>query len=161
MALILPQLSPATTTSPTFNVPFCTKSVAIGPVVFSNLASTTVPMHFPLGFALINMLSATNKIVSSRSSRPCFVLAETGTTKVSPSHSSGCKPISANCRLTRSGLASDLSILLSATIIGTFAALAWLAASRVCGCTPSSAATTNTTISAPCAPRARIDVNAA
>ena len=62
---------------------------------------------------------------------------------------------------TRSGLASGLSILLMATIIGTFAALAWLIASTVCGMTPSSAATTSTTMSVTLAPRARIAVNAA
>ena len=59
------------------------------------------------------------------------------------------------------GLASGLSILLIATIIGTFAALAWLIASIVCGITPSSAATTSTTMSVTLAPRARIAVNAA
>ena len=62
---------------------------------------------------------------------------------------------------TRSGLASGLSILLIATIIGTFAALAWLIASIVCGMTPSSAATTRITMSVTLAPRARIAVNAA
>jgi hypothetical protein len=40
-----------------------------------------------------------------------------------------------------------LSILLIATITGTSAALAWLIASIVCGITPSSAATTSTTMS--------------
>ena len=48
-----------------------------------------------------------------------------------------------------------------ATIIGTFAALAWLIASTVCGITPSSAATTSTTMSVTLAPRARIAVKAA
>ncbi len=61
---------------------------------------------------------------------------------------------------TRSGFASGLSILLSATTIGTFAALAWWIASVVCGITPSSAATTSTTMSVSLAPRARIAVNA-
>ena len=59
------------------------------------------------------------------------------------------------------GLADGLSILLIATIIGTFAALAWLIASTVCGITASSAATTSTTMSVTFAPRARIEVNAA
>ena len=48
-----------------------------------------------------------------------------------------------------------------AMIIGTFAALAWLIASTVCGMTPSSAATTRITISVTLAPRARIAVKAA
>ncbi len=45
-------------------------------------------------------------------------------------------------------------------MIGTFAALAWLIASRVWGMTPSSAATTTTAMSVTFAPRARIAVNA-
>jgi hypothetical protein len=60
-----------------------------------------------------------------------------------------------------SGLASGLSILLTATISGTLAARACWIASMVCGITPSSAATTSTTMSVDCAPRARIEVNAA
>ena len=62
---------------------------------------------------------------------------------------------------TLCGLASGLSILLIATIIGTLAALAWLIASTVCGMTLSSAATTSTTMSVTLAPRARIAVKAA
>ena len=46
-------------------------------------------------------------------------------------------------------------------MIGTSAARAWLIASIVCGITPSSAATTSTTMSVASAPRARIWVNAA
>ena len=45
--------------------------------------------------------------------------------------------------------------------MGTFAAFAWVLASTVCGITPSSAATTSTTMSVARAPRARIAVNAA
>ncbi len=47
-----------------------------------------------------------------------------------------------------------------ATMIGTLATLACWIASTVCGMTPSSAATTSTTRSVTCAPRARIAVNA-
>ena len=47
-----------------------------------------------------------------------------------------------------------------ATIIGTPAFLAWLIASMVCGMTWSSAATTSTTMSVTCAPRARMAVKA-
>jgi ABC-type antimicrobial peptide transport system ATPase subunit len=57
-------------------------------------------------------------------------------------------------------LASGLSILLIATMIGTLAAFAWSIASLVCGMTPSSAATTRMTMSVTRAPRARISVNA-
>ena len=63
--------------------------------------------------------------------------------------------------MTRCGLASGLSILLMATMIGALAALAWRIASIVCGMTPSSAATTRTTMSVTLAPRARIAVKAA
>ena len=52
------------------------------------------------------------------------------------------------------------SILLSAMTIGTPAALAWAIASWVWGITPSSAATTRTTMSVTFAPRARMAVNA-
>ncbi|MCY1556001.1 hypothetical protein D9M68_927080 [compost metagenome] len=61
---------------------------------------------------------------------------------------------------TRVGLASGLSILLMATMIGTPAALACLMDSIVCGITPSSAATTSTAMSVAWAPRARMAVNA-
>ncbi len=61
--------------------------------------------------------------------------------------------------------ASDLlqkviDILLTATIIGTSAAFAWLIASIVCGIIPSSAATTKMAISVAFAPLALISVNA-
>src|SRR5678816_3237139 len=66
------------------------------------------------------------------------------------------RPWSASCWRTRSGWASGRSILLTATIIVTFASLAWVNASTVCGITPSLAATTSTTMSVACAPRARL-----
>jgi hypothetical protein len=79
---------------------------------------------------------------------------------VDPPHASGTSPSSASSRLTVSGFAPGLSILFTATTIGTLAALAWLIASFVCGITPSSAATTRTTTSVTFAPRERIIVNA-
>ena len=91
---------------------------------------------------------------------PMRVFAETGTQMVSPPHSSETSSCSVNCCLTRSGFASSRSILLIATTMGTFAALAWLIASTVCGMMPSSAATTRMTMSVTCAPRARMEVNA-
>ena len=63
--------------------------------------------------------------------------------------------------LMRSGSAPSKSILLMATMMGTEAAWACCTASMVCGITPSSAATTSTTMSVDAAPRARIAVNAA
>ena len=87
-------------------------------------------------------------------------LADTLTNIVSPPYSSATSPYSVSCWRTLSGLASGLSTLLTATTIGTSAALAWLSASIVCGMTPSSAATTRTTMSVTWAPRARMAVNA-
>ena len=57
-------------------------------------------------------------------------------------------------------LALGKSILLIATTIGTPAFLACEIASIVCGMMASSAATTSTTMSVTCAPRARMAVNA-
>ena len=59
-----------------------------------------------------------------------------------------------------SGSAFSRSILVTATTIGTSAALAWLIASIVWGITPSSAATTRIAMSVASAPRARMAVNA-
>ena len=91
---------------------------------------------------------------------PMSFLAETSTNGVSPPHSSGMTPRSESSLRTRSGLAPSLSILLTATMIGTPAAFAWSRASTVCGMTESSAATTRMTMSVMSAPRARMAVNA-
>ncbi len=91
---------------------------------------------------------------------PSLVFAETGTMMVSPPHSSGARPWFPSACFTCSGFPSRLSILLIATMIGTSAARAWLMASTVCGMTPSSAATTSTTMSVTLAPRARMAVKA-
>ena len=112
------------------------------------------------GLALSSSTSESSTIDSSRSSRFCFVLAETSTNIVSPPHSSGCRPRFVISVRTRSGCAPSLSILLTATMIGTPAAFAWSIASRVWGITPSSAATTMTAMSVTWAPRARMAVNA-
>ena len=91
---------------------------------------------------------------------PICSLADTLTKMVSPPQSSAASPFSASSRLIRSGSASGLSILFTATIIGTPAALAWSMASMVWGMTPSSAATTRITMSVTWAPRERIAVKA-
>ena len=120
----------------------------------------TTPEASVLGLALSSSTSASSTIDSSRSSRFVFALAETSTNIVSPPHSSGWSPSVVISVRTRSGCAPSLSILLTATSIGTSAALAWSTASRVCGFTPSSAATTITAMSVTWAPRARMAVNA-
>ncbi len=99
-------------------------------------------------------------MVSSSSSMLRFFFADTSTNIFCPPHSSGIIECSVSSCLTLSGLAPGLSILLTATTIGTSAAFAWFIASIVCGITPSSAATTRTTTSVILAPLARIAVNA-
>ena len=89
---------------------------------------------------------------------PC--LAEMSTNMVSPPYSSATSPYSVSCCRILSGFAPSLSILFTATTIGTSAAWAWLIASTVCGMTPSSAATTRIARSVAFAPRARMAVKA-
>src|SRR6516225_1819891 len=72
----------------------------------------------------------------------------------SPPHSSEMTSCFESSVRTRSGSASLLSILFTATTIGTPAARACWMASIVCGMTPSSAATTSTTTSVALAARA-------
>ena len=91
---------------------------------------------------------------------PSPVLAEMGQMMVSPPHSSGTSSYLVSCSLMRSGLASGLSILLMATMMGILAALAWLMDSTVWGMMPSSAATTRMATSVIMAPRARMAVKA-
>ena len=126
----------------------------------SRLASIITPVagHFSTAFS--SCISATSKMYSKSSSIPVFCSADTGTQIVSPPHFSGIRPCSVICCRTLSGSASGLSILFTATIIGTFADLAWFIASIVWGITPSSAATTSIAISVDCAPRALIWVKA-
>ena len=142
-----PNVSPTTMMSPTLSVPVWTSAVATGPRPLSSLASTIVPIASRFGLALSSWRSATSRIISISSSSPIRVLAETGTSGTSPPYSSTTMPASVSSVLTRSGFASGLSILLSAMMIGTLAALAWLIASSVWGMTPSSAATTTTAMS--------------
>ena len=155
-----PQWAPATRASPTWSVPRWTRMVTTGPRPGSSLDSTTTPEASAFGLALSSSSSATTWIVSSRSSRPCLVLAETSTYSVSPPHSAGCRSRCVISVRTRVGSAPSLSTLLTATTIGTSAARAWSIASSVWGLGPSSAATTITAMSVTPAPRARIAVNA-
>ena len=113
-----------------------------------------------LALAFSSCRSATSRIISRSCSRFCRFFADTLTKTVVPPHSSGMSPRSESCCFTRSGWASGLSILLTATMMGTPAAFAWSMASRVWGMTPSSAATTRMTTSVTLAPRARIRVKA-
>ena len=160
MARTLPYTLPTTKLSPAFSVPFCTSTVATGPRPRSSFASSTTPVAARSGVAFNSPRSATRQIISISRFRLVFFFAETSTNTVLPPHSSGTSPRSASCFFTRSGKASGLSILFTATMMGTSAACAWSMASTVCGITPSSAATTSTTISVAFAPRDRMRVNA-
>ena len=159
-AFTLPWTSPATITSPIFNVPSWTRISAIGPILGSSLDSKTTPLALFLVFPFNSRISAVISIVSNSPSRFIFFFAETSTNSTSPPHSEDTIPCSISSCLTFIGFASGLSILFTATIIGTFATLAWDIASTVCGITPSSAATTSIAISVTCAPLALISVNA-
>ena len=84
----------------------------------------TVPIALRFGLALRSSSSVTSRIISSSVSRPVFFLADTSTNTVWPPQSSGIRPSSVSWRLTVSGFAPGLSILFTATMIFTFAALA-------------------------------------
>ena len=155
-----PHSAPATTMSPWRNVPFWTSTVATGPRPRSRRLSITEPSALRSGFAWRSRISDWRRIASSSLSSPVFLSAETSTSWVSPPISSTTTSWLSSSVRTRFGFASGLSILLIATMIGAWAAFAWRIASMVCGITPSSAATTSTTISVTLAPRARIAVNA-
>ena len=146
--------------SPTWSVPFWTRTVATAPRPLSSCASMTRPLALRFGFAFSSITSAVRRIISRRLSIPSLVCAETGQKIVLPPQSSGISSYSESSCFTFSMFALGLSILLTATMISTPAAFAWLIASMVCGITPSSAATTRIAISVEFAPRIRIAVNA-
>ena len=123
-ARTLPTIVPAMKVSPTCSVPSCTRIVATGPRPRSIFDSSTVPDALRFGFAFSSPMSVTSRIISSSRSRFCFFFAETSTMTVVPPHASGTRPSSASSRLTLSGFVPALSILLTATMIGTFAARA-------------------------------------
>ena len=151
-ALTRPHAAPATIGSPTRNVPLCTMIVATGPRPMSRFDSSTTPLASTSVSAPSSSTSARTTSCSKSSSMPKFCRAEISTVMVSPPQASGTSPCSESCCSTRLGSASALSILLIAVTIGTLAALAWLIASTVWGITPSSAATTSTTMSVTLAP---------
>ena len=160
MARILPNTEPANSMSPLRKVPDWTNKVATAPRPLSKRASTMMPFAGASTGAFNSNTSASNNTASSKPSMLRPFLAEMSTNWVSPPQESGFTPWMLNSWRIFSGLAASLSILFTATTIGTPAALAWLIASMVCGITPSSAATTNTTMSVALAPRARMAVNA-
>ena len=153
--------SPTRIISPFLRVPFWTRIVATAPFPTSVVESNTTPKAGPLWWALSSRTSASKDTASSNSFIPSPLRAEIGKNCVCPPQSSGMSSLFESSVLTFSISASSLSILLTATTIGTPAALAWLIASSVCGCKPSSAATTKITISVEFAPLALTSEKAA
>ena len=161
IARTLPTTVPAMNVSPTLSVPSCTRIVATGPRPLSSLASSTVPDALRLGLALSSLHLGDEQDHLEQRIEVLLLLGRDfdHDGRRRPTLRAPGRGRRARC-LTRSALASGLSILLMATMIGTPAALAWSIASRVCGMTPSSAATTRMTMSVTLAPRARMIVNA-
>ncbi len=124
IARILPKVLPTMNESPDFKVPFCTSTDATAPRPRSSLASTTVPTADRPGVAFRLATSAVRVMFSSSRSRFMRFFADTSTKIVSPPQTSGTTPRSPSCFITRAASASGLSILLTATMIGTFAAFA-------------------------------------
>jgi len=146
--------------SPTCSVPVRTRMVATAPLPGSSVASSTVPWARRAGLAFKSSSSAWSRIWSSSSSTLVPFLAEIAVDSTVPPNSSSTTPWASRSCLTFCGFAEGRSILLIATTSGTPAFLACEIASIVCGMMASSAATTRTTMSVTCAPRARIAVNA-
>ncbi len=118
------------------------------------------PVARRFGFALRSRISACSRIWSSSAWTFVPFLAEISECSAWPPNSSSTTPCCSSSCFTFIGFAVGRSILLIATMIGTPAFLACEIASMVCGMTESSAATTSTTMSVTCAPRARMAVNA-
>ena len=160
-AFTFPHSEPDTNMSPIFRVPFCTRIVATEPLPFSSFVSITTPLAILLGFAFKFNKSACKCMASSNLSKLIFFNAEISTSSTSPLNFSTIIPWFKSSFLTLSGSADGRSILLIATIIGTFADLACAIDSTVWGLIPSSAATTRIIISVVFEPRARIFEKAA
>ena len=72
IALTLPKEEPIEIESPMCKVPFCTRTVATGPLPLSRLASITIPLASLLGFALYSATSAVRSTISRSCSIPSF-----------------------------------------------------------------------------------------
>ena len=121
---------PQTRASPTASVPRCTSTVATGPRPLSRCASITVPRAWPVGIAL-QLLEVGDQQERLEEGVEVHLRAwrRRRRTRPSPPHSDGTTPCSTIWVRTRFGSASSLSILLTATTIGTSAAFAWSSAS--------------------------------
>ena len=119
-----PFSAPTTKISPCLKVPRCTSKVATEPLPRSTFDSTTMPSALRSGLAFNSSSSACNIIASSSLSRPAPVTADTSTHSTSPPKSSVMISCCNRSLRTFCGLASGLSHLFTATIVGHPAALA-------------------------------------
>ena len=124
MARTRPYCRPANTMSPCLSVPCWINSEATAPRPLSSRDSITMPDAGTSDGAVSSSNSDWSSRDSNNSSTPCPVCAETGMNCVSPPQSSGMTSLAASSFFTRSGSAPSLSILLTATTIGTSAARA-------------------------------------
>mmetsp|Transcript_27797 Transcript_27797/g.90959 ORF Transcript_27797/g.90959 Transcript_27797/m.90959 type:complete len:371 (+) Transcript_27797:473-1585(+) len=160
-ARTLPNVVPTAMASPTLSSPLWRRTLASTPCPRSTRASTTVPTPAPSCWTARSSISASRRSASSSSRKPCPFTAATSTHCTVPPTSSSSTPSATSACRTRCGCAVGRSHLVTAITTGTCAARACASASRVCGMTPSSAATTTTATSVTAAPRARIALNAA
>lgn len=156
----LPYVLWTTTISPIFNVPVMIMSEVSIPCFADFFASITTPTAFLLALYFSSNTSACSVIISNKSFIPWPVTADTPIIGVSPPRSSGMISYFHKSAFICSILsAPGLSIFVIATIMGTPDSLAWFMDSMVCGISPSSAATTMTTMSVSFAPLALMVVN--
>ena len=101
------------------------------PKALSARVSITVPIAYLFGLALSSLTSAIASTVSSKESIPKPVTALILTNGIFPPQASGVKLSSAISCIILSGFALGLSILLTATTIGTPALIACSTASLV------------------------------
>ncbi len=120
-----PKASPATTESPTRRVPRWTRTVATGPRPRSRRPSIATPWaSTSVGARMSSAASAVRMTASSNPSMLVRLRADTSTNMASPPYSSATNPYSVSCPRTFCGSAPSLSILLTATTMGTSAAWA-------------------------------------
>mmetsp|Transcript_21830 Transcript_21830/g.53925 ORF Transcript_21830/g.53925 Transcript_21830/m.53925 type:complete len:211 (+) Transcript_21830:1252-1884(+) len=132
-----------------------------GPRRRSRTDSTQTASAWAAGSARRSRSSAWRRTASMSAGTLWPVLAEISTHWTSPPRGSTRRSrVSRSWRCTAGMSTPGMSVLVIATMIADLAASAWFAASMVCGMTPSSAATTKTTISVAVAPHSRIAVNA-
>src|SRR3989344_6095727 len=141
---------------PIVREPFLTITTAVEPVWGLRRLSKTTASRGPWGSATGGWSWASKPMMYNRSGIPAPVLAEMATLGTSPPKSSTITACSVSWVLTLSGSADLTSDLVIATTYGIPDDLIKSMDCRVCGWTPSSAATTKTARSAIFDPRERM-----